>query len=156
MLPMALSSFTIRVSRNGASTISLGNLFQCPTTLTVEDFFLISNLNLPSLSLKPFPLFYNHRPDRVCLLLHYSCPLDTEMLLSGHLCFLGCKGTLLAHVQLPIHQYPLQVYFSRAPLNHFIPWCVLVMGVASTQVQDLEFGFILPHGVLLGPLLKPV
>ena len=33
-----------------------GNLFQCLTTLTVKDFFLISNLNLPSLSLKPLPL----------------------------------------------------------------------------------------------------
>ena len=39
-----------------ASTTSLGNLFQCLNTFTVKDFFLISNLNLPSLSLKPFPL----------------------------------------------------------------------------------------------------
>jgi len=30
----------------GASTTSLGNLLQCLTTLTVKDFFLISNLNL--------------------------------------------------------------------------------------------------------------
>ena len=33
-----------------------GNLFQCLTTLTVKDFFLISNLNLASLNLKAFPL----------------------------------------------------------------------------------------------------
>ena len=30
-----------------------GKVFQC--TLTVKGLFLISNLNLPSLSLKPFP-----------------------------------------------------------------------------------------------------
>ena len=56
-LPRAPSSLALTVSRNGASTTSLGNLFQCLTTLTIEDFFVISNLNLPSLSLKPFPLF---------------------------------------------------------------------------------------------------
>ena len=30
-----------------ASTTSLGNLFQCLTTLSVKNLFLISNLNLP-------------------------------------------------------------------------------------------------------------
>ena len=35
-------------------------------------------------------------------------------------CFLGCEGTVLAHVQLPIHQYP-QVLFDRAALNPLIP-----------------------------------
>jgi len=34
----------------------LGNLFQCVTTLCVKKFLLISNLNLPCLCLKPFPL----------------------------------------------------------------------------------------------------
>ena len=38
----ALSSLTLSVSRDGASTTSLGNLFQCFTT-----FFIISRLNLP-------------------------------------------------------------------------------------------------------------
>ena len=31
-------------------------MFQCLTTLTVENFFLISNLNIPSFSLKPFSI----------------------------------------------------------------------------------------------------
>ena len=35
---------------------SLGNLFQCVTTLWVKNFLLIANLNLPCLGLKPFPL----------------------------------------------------------------------------------------------------
>ena len=41
----APSSLTLNVSRDGAPTTSLGN-----------QSFLISNLNLPSFSLKPFPL----------------------------------------------------------------------------------------------------
>ena len=51
----ALSSLTLNVSKDGAPTTSLGNLFQCLITLTVK-YFLISNLNLPSSNLKPFPL----------------------------------------------------------------------------------------------------
>jgi len=39
-----------------ASTTTLGNPFQCLTTLIVKNFFLISSLNLPSLSLKPLLL----------------------------------------------------------------------------------------------------
>ncbi|KAK4827187.1 hypothetical protein QYF61_015149, partial [Mycteria americana] len=52
----APSNLTLNVSRDGASTTSLGNLFQCLTTLTVKNFFLKSSLNLPSLSLKPLLL----------------------------------------------------------------------------------------------------
>ena len=33
--------------RDGASTASLGNLFQCLTTHTVKNFFQLPNLNLP-------------------------------------------------------------------------------------------------------------
>ena len=49
-------NLALNASRDGASTTSLGNLFQCFTTLCVKNFLLISNLNLPCLSLKPFPL----------------------------------------------------------------------------------------------------
>ena len=49
-------SLALNASREGASTTSLGNLFQCLTTLTVQNFFLISSLNLPSSSLKLVPL----------------------------------------------------------------------------------------------------
>ncbi|KAK4815356.1 hypothetical protein QYF61_001344 [Mycteria americana] len=52
----APSSLTLNVSRDGAPTTSLGNLCQCFTTVIVKKFFLISSLNLPSLSLKPLPL----------------------------------------------------------------------------------------------------
>jgi len=55
-LPRATSSLALNASRDGVSTASLGNLFQCVITLWVKNFLLISNLNLPCLSLKPFPL----------------------------------------------------------------------------------------------------
>ena len=41
---------------DGDFTTSLGSLFQCLTTLSVEKFFLISNLNLPWHNLRPLPL----------------------------------------------------------------------------------------------------
>jgi len=43
---------TLNVSRDGASTASLGNPFQCFTTVIVKNVFLLSRLNLPSFSLK--------------------------------------------------------------------------------------------------------
>lgn len=39
-MPTALSSLAVKVSRDEASTTTLGNAFQCLTTLTVEEFFL--------------------------------------------------------------------------------------------------------------------
>ena len=56
MLPRATSSVALNASRDGASTTSSGNLFQCFTTLCMKNFLLTSNLNLPCLSLRPFPL----------------------------------------------------------------------------------------------------
>ena len=50
-LPRATSSLALNASRNGASTTSLGNIFQCVTILCMKNFFLISNLNLPHPSL---------------------------------------------------------------------------------------------------------
>ena len=55
-LPRATASLALSASRDGASTTSLGNLFQCITTPWVKKSLLISNLNLPCLSFKPFPL----------------------------------------------------------------------------------------------------
>ena len=46
----------LNTSRNGTTTTSLGNLFQHPSTFSVKNFPLISNLNLLSFSLKPSPL----------------------------------------------------------------------------------------------------
>ena len=46
------SSLTFSTSRNGASRASLVSLFQCLTILIVKNFFLASNFNWPSFSLK--------------------------------------------------------------------------------------------------------
>jgi len=55
-LPRGTSNLALNVSRDVASTASLGSLFQHLTTLRVKNFPLISNLNLPSHNFKPFPL----------------------------------------------------------------------------------------------------
>jgi len=52
----ASSKLDMNTAKDGASTVSLGNLFQCLTTLIVKNFFLRSNLNLPTFSLKPLLL----------------------------------------------------------------------------------------------------
>jgi len=65
-LPRATSSLALNAS--------LGNLFQCVSTLWVKNFLLISNLNLPCLSLKPFP------PQE--LLNSYSCDILSLILVS--------------------------------------------------------------------------
>ncbi|KAK4816838.1 hypothetical protein QYF61_023902 [Mycteria americana] len=69
--------------------------------------------------------------------------------------FLGCKCTLLAQVQLFIHQYP-KVLLHRAALNPFILQHVLILGATPTQVQDLALGLVEPHEVHTGPLLQLV
>jgi len=51
--------------------------------------------------------------------------------------FLSCKGTLLDHVQLPIHHYP-QVLFGRAVLL-FILQILLIVGVARCKTLHLVF-----------------
>jgi len=52
----APSNLALNTAREGAATASLGNLFQFLNTLRVKSFFLLSNLNLPSFSLKPLSL----------------------------------------------------------------------------------------------------
>ena len=62
--------------------------------------------------------------------------------------FLGCEGTLVAHVHLPIHQH-LQVFLSIDALNPFIPQLAFAVDIASTQVQDFALGFVEPHQIHL-------
>jgi len=52
----ALSNLALNPAREGAATASLGNLGQGFTTPRAKNFFLVSDLNLPSVSLKPSPL----------------------------------------------------------------------------------------------------
>jgi len=50
------SNLALNTARDWAATASLGNLGQGLTSLRVKNFYLISNLNLFFLSLKPLPL----------------------------------------------------------------------------------------------------
>ena len=49
----ASSNLALNTSREGASTTSLGNLFQCLTILKVKNFSFVVDLNLLCFSLKP-------------------------------------------------------------------------------------------------------
>jgi len=61
-LPRAPSNLGLSASSDGTSTAPLHGQCQCLTTLIMQNFFLISNLNVSSSSLKPLLLV---------LLLHY-------------------------------------------------------------------------------------
>ena len=69
--------------------------------------------------------------------------------------FVGCRCTLLAHVELLITQHP-QVLLLRAVLNSFFTQPGFVLGIALAQVQDLAYGLIELHEVHTGPVLKLV
>jgi len=69
--------------------------------------------------------------------------------------FLGCKCTLLAHVELLIHQYP-QVFLLRAALEPLSAQPVLVFGIAPTHMKELAPGLVELHAVHTGPPLQPV
>jgi len=58
----APSNLALNPAREVAATASLGSLGQGFTTLMVKNFFLISQLNLPSFSLEPFPLVLSLHP----------------------------------------------------------------------------------------------
>jgi len=64
-------------------------------------------------------------------------PVDTAQ---GTFGFLGCKSTLLAHVQLFFHQNT-QVLLCSAAFNE----SVHTSGTVPTQEQHLSLGLIEPH-----------
>jgi len=56
-MPQSATSINLlHISKNCNSTIALGSLFQYLTTLPVNNFFLLSNLNLPWHNFRPLPL----------------------------------------------------------------------------------------------------
>jgi len=69
--------------------------------------------------------------------------------------FLGCKCTLLGHIEFLINQHP-QVLLLRADLNPFSAQPVSVLGIAPTHVKGLALGLVEFHEVLTGPPLTPV
>lgn len=55
--------------------------------------------------------------------------------------FLGCKHTLLAHVQFCIHQNP-QALLYRAALNELSPSLYSYLGLLQTSCSTLHFNFL--------------
>jgi len=58
----APSNLALNTASEGAAIASLGNLCHCLITLRVKNFVLVSNLNLPSFSLKHYLLSYHSMP----------------------------------------------------------------------------------------------
>ncbi|KAK4812342.1 hypothetical protein QYF61_017119 [Mycteria americana] len=69
--------------------------------------------------------------------------------------FLGCLGTLLAHIQAAVNQHP-QVLLCQAAFQPLFPTPVALHGVAVAQVQDLALGLVKPLTVDLSPSIQPV
>ncbi|KAK4827170.1 LOW QUALITY PROTEIN: hypothetical protein QYF61_015132 [Mycteria americana] len=69
--------------------------------------------------------------------------------------FLGPLGTLLAHIQLAVNQYP-QVLFPWAAFQPLFPKPVALHGVVVLQVQDPALGLVEPHTIDFSPSIQPV
>ncbi|KAK4825177.1 hypothetical protein QYF61_024657 [Mycteria americana] len=68
---------------------------------------------------------------------------------------LGHLGTLLAHIQPAVDQYP-QVLFHRAAFQPLFPKPVALHGVVVTQVEDPALGLVEPHTIGPSPRIQPV
>jgi len=84
---------------------------------------------------------------------HLLCPAGDASLsaVQNTVDFLSCEGTLLAHVQLAIHQYH-QVLLGLCS-NPFDIQPILRVGAALTQMQCLALDYVEPNEI---HLLKPV
>ncbi|KAK4807064.1 hypothetical protein QYF61_018405 [Mycteria americana] len=69
--------------------------------------------------------------------------------------FLGHLGTLLAHIQAAVNQYP-QVLLCQAAFQPLFPKPIALHGVAVAQVQDPALGLVKPHTIHPSPLIQPV
>ncbi|KAK4824093.1 LOW QUALITY PROTEIN: hypothetical protein QYF61_010604, partial [Mycteria americana] len=69
--------------------------------------------------------------------------------------FLGCLGTLLAHIQPAVNQHS-QVLLCQAAFQPLFPKPVALHGVAVAQVQDLALGLVKPHTIDLGVSKPPL
>ncbi|KAK4810127.1 LOW QUALITY PROTEIN: hypothetical protein QYF61_009522, partial [Mycteria americana] len=175
-LSSTLSNCISKASSDGNSTTSLGRLLQLnnPTSLSLSCPRRRGAPALASFSWPPLdPLQQLHallvlrapELDAVLQVRSHQSRVEWQNPLprpAGHASFdaaqdtvgiLGCKCTLLAYVQLFVHQYP-QVLFCGAALDHIIPQPVLKPRIAPTQ--DPALALVEPHEVHTGPLLQLV
>jgi len=158
----APSSLAFNISRNGASTSSLRNLFWCLTTLIVQNFFLIS---------KPKSTFFQFKALTLVLMLLGAPEVNPKLKVGSlegqaegekhlphpavHTCFdaamvtvgfLGCMHMMPSHVEVFLNQH-LQVLLLRAPLNPFSTQPGFLLRIAPTHPQDLEVGLFELHSI---------
>ena len=90
-----------------------GHPVQCLTALSVNNFFLISNLNLPSFSLKPLPLVLSKQTVLKSPSLCYNT-------VPGWFCF---RPTIKGFLQLMALSFSLpgQVWVGEAEHKHTCP-----------------------------------
>ena len=82
---------------------------------------------------------------------HHTIP-DTSQDAIG---LLGHLGTLLAHIQLTVHQYT-KVPFHQAAFQPILPKPVGLPEVVMTKMQDPTLGPIETHAVNLGPSIQSI
>ncbi|KAK4819077.1 hypothetical protein QYF61_025310 [Mycteria americana] len=164
-------------------TAALGNLLQCLTTLTVKNFFLVSNLNLPSFSLKPSPLVYHYMPFfpagplqvlEGCYkvspqpsLLQAEPPQLSQPVFIGevlqptdHLHGPPLDSLQQLHVLLMLGTPELDAVLQVGPHQHGAEGRITSLDLLATlllmQPRDLALGLVELHEVQTGPPLKSV
>jgi len=71
------------------------------------------------------------------------------------MCLMYRSYTLLAHIQLTVHQY-IKVPFHQAAFQSLLPRPAGMPGVVVTKMQDPALGPIGAHTVNLGPLIQTI
>ncbi|KAK4815153.1 hypothetical protein QYF61_017594 [Mycteria americana] len=127
---------------------------RCPSLDTLQPLNVSLGVRGPTLNTA-----FEVRPHQCRVQGHDHCPSpaghtipDTSQDAIG---FLGCLGTLLAHIQAAVNQHP-QVLLCQAAFQPLFPKPVALHVVAVAQVQDLALSLVEPHTMDLGPSIQPV
>ena len=138
----AWSSQTLSVSKNRAFTTFLGNMCQCLTTL-VKKFYLISNLNLPSFSLRPFPLVLSQQTLLKSTSFYFYSAL---LILKG--CYHVSPQPSIFQAEQPQVSQPVLIWAVLHPLDHF---CGPPLEVLQQVLKDTSFpqGFYFSYWILI-------
>ena len=147
--PQLPQSFLIRL------VLSTSHQPRCPSLDTLQQLDVLLVVRDPKLN-----IVLEVRPQQCRVKGHDHVPtpdghtiVDTSQDAVG---LLGHLGTLLAHVQPAVDQYP-QVLFHQASFQQLLPKPVVLHEiVVAKKVLDPAFGLVEPHTVGLGPSIQSV